>query len=64
MIGVVMADDDQVEVLDPSGAERVDDVMGRSGVNQRGLSLGEADWELNGVNWELNGVNSTLEFTI
>jgi hypothetical protein len=24
MIGVVMADDEQVEVLDPSGAERVD----------------------------------------
>jgi hypothetical protein len=43
MTGVVMADDDQVEVLDPSGAERVDDVMGRSGVNQRGLSLGGAD---------------------
>jgi hypothetical protein len=43
MISGVMADDDQVEVLDPWAAERVDDMMGRFGVNQRGLSLGGAD---------------------
>ncbi len=34
MVGVVMADDHQVEGRDPPGLEQLDDVAGRAGVDQ------------------------------